>query len=246
MTTLVTPAVPGPGGEHYPRQPAPGLPPGRPPGMLPGSVPPGPPSRAPRRGWWRRNAVWLLLLPLAVVVAAGASSFRVWAFWWPTGLHEEVDRVAQGGVAHLTSEYLDLWSTVPGRAGTTVVREVDVTVTGVEQVTALPAPLYGDPTPIPEGSAAYAVRLHLAAEPQTDLLGCQVVLVADDGTRYGEDTSDALTGTLNRCLPADAEDSLSVEPAWDVTSYVLVDPGVTVAEVWLAFGGPEYVTIDLP
>ncbi|MCP2264912.1 hypothetical protein ACFQHV_10535 [Promicromonospora thailandica] len=241
MTTLVTPAVPGPGGEQDER-PAPSLPPG----MLPGTIPPSPPPQAARAGWWRRNVVWLVLLPVAVVVAAGASSFRVWAFWWPTGLHHEVDRVTQGGVAHYAGEYYDLGLSLPERANTDVLREVDMTVTNVEQVATLPAPQFGDPVEVPDGSVAYQVQLQLAAEPQTDLSGCQIVLVADDGTRYGEDTSDLLLGSVYRCLPPDAEDSLSVQPSWDVTSYVLVDADATITQVWLAFGGPEYVRTDLP
>lgn len=244
MTTLVTPAVPGPGqgtGDGTP----PGAAPSLRPGMLPGMIPPD--ARVPRRrrSWGRRNAVWLVLLPIAIVAAAGASSFRVWAFWWPVGLHHEVERVAVGQPAHLAGEYYDLGLDVPERADTTVLREVDATVTGVEQVDALPAPSYGDPPPIPEGSVAYEVRVHFAAEPKTDLSLCQITLVAEDGTRYGESTTDVL-GSSNRCSTPDAEGFVSEEPEWDVTSFVLADPGAEITQVRLGFGGPEYVTFDLP
>lgn len=244
MTTLVTPAVPGPD-QGAPWGAAPGAPASVRPGMLPGMVPPDIPAPVRRKGWWRRNAVWLVLLPVAILAAAGASSFRVWAYWWPTGLHHEVDRVALGEPAHLAGEYYDLGLDVPERANTDVLREIDATVTGVEQVERLPAPAYGDPVAIPDGSVAYEVGVHFAAEPQTDLSLCQIVLVAEDGTRYGESATDVL-GSSNRCSTPDAEGFVSEEPEWDVTSFVLADPDAVITEVRLGFGGPEYVTIDLP
>lgn len=239
MTTLVTPAAdPGPG---MPQGAAPSLRPG----MLPGMIPPGlPPVPVRRKGWWRRNAVWLVLLPVAIATAAGASSFRVWAFWWPNGLHHEVDRVAAGGTAHLADEYLDLGIDVPERANTIVQREISVALTGVEQVDQLPPPAYGDPVPIPDGSVVYEVRMHFAAELQTDVSGCRIILVAEDGTRYGESTTNLL-GNFYSCAAPGAESNISDQPEWDVASYVLADPDAEITQVRLAFGGPEYVTIDL-
>jgi hypothetical protein len=210
--------------------------------MLPPDTPPTP----RRRGWWRRNIVWLVLLPIAVAVAAGASSFRVWAFWWPVGLHLEVDRVAVGERAHLEGEYYDTFGLdVPERAQTTVLRKIDATVTSVEQVDQLPAPEYGDPAVIPDGSVAYAVQVHFAAELQTDLSLCQIMLVSEEGTRYGESSTDVL-GSSNRCSLPDAEGFVSEQPEWDVTTYVLADPDARITQVRLGFGGPEYVTFDLP
>jgi hypothetical protein len=213
--------------------------------MLPGSVPPDTPAPAPRKSWGRRNAVWLVLLPVAIAAAAGASSFRVWAYWWPTGLHHEVDRVNVGEPAHLAGEYYDLGFDVPERANTTVLREIDATVTGIERVERLPPPSYGDPVPIPDGSVAYEVRVHFAAEPKTDVALCQIILVAEDGTRYGESTPDVL-GSSNRCSTPDAEGFVSEQPEWDVSSFVLADPDAEITQVRLGFGGPEYVTVDLP
>lgn len=239
MTTLVTPAVPDPG-QGMPQGMAPSLRPG----MLPGMIPPDVPVPARRRGWWRRNAVWLVLLPVAIVVAAGASSFRVWTFWWPVGLHHEVDRVAAGEPAHLADEYIDTGIEVPERANTTVQREIAVTLTGVEQVDQLPPPVYGDPVPIPDGSVAYEVQTHFAAELQTDLSGCRIILVAEDGTRYGESTTNLL-GAFYPCAAPGAESNISDQPEWDVKSYLLVDPDAEITQVRLAFGGPGYATIDL-
>lgn len=243
MTTLVTPAGPGPEtGSGMP----PGAAPSLRPGMLPGMIPPDTPVPRPRTSWGRRNAVWLVLLPIAIAVAAGASSFRVWAFWWPVGLHHEVDRVAVGEPAHLAGEYYDAFGfDVPERAQTYVLREVDATVTDVAQVDELPAPGYGEPVPIPDGSVAYEVRMHFAAEPQTDLSLCQIMLVSEDGTRYGESSTDVL-GSSNRCSPPGAEGFVSEQPEWDVTSYVLADAHAEITEVRLGFGGPEYVTFELP
>ncbi|WP_036968567.1 hypothetical protein [Promicromonospora kroppenstedtii] len=244
MTTLVTPAVPGPGQDPYPSLP-PGGAPSLQPGLLPGSLPPDVPAAGRPRGWWRRNAVWLVLLPIAVVVTTAASSFRVWAFWWPDGVHYESQRVALGEPAHLASEYLDMGFDVPERANTYVLRELDVTVTGVEQVDELPEPAYGMPVEIPEGSVAYEVRLHFAAELRTDLSLCTIALVSDDGTRYGEASPDVL-GNSNRCLPDGADGFVSEQPEWDVSSFVLVDPDATIEQVRLSFGGPDYLAVELP
>ena len=73
----------------------------------------------------------------------------------------------------------DLGFDVPERANKTVLREIDMTVTGVEPVDELPPPEYGDAPPIPDGSVAYEVRLHFAAALQTDLSLCQIILVAE-------------------------------------------------------------------
>lgn len=202
------------------------------------------PSTRPR-GWWRRNIVWLVLLPVAVVAAAGASSFRVWAYWWPVGSHHEVDRVALGEPAHLAGEYLDLGLDVPEREGTTVSRAVDATVTGIEQVAELPPSTWGDSVPVPDGAVAYAVQVRFAAEPQTDLSGCRILLLSDDGTRYGESTTDMLENVY-RCLPPETDGAVSKQPEWDVTSYVFADADATITQARLAFDGPQYVTIDLP
>lgn len=204
----------------------------------------GRPGQEARPGWWRRNGMWLALLPVAVVVAAVASSFRIWAWWWPDGLHHEVDHAAVGEIAHFVGDYYDSGYYAPERAETWVRREVDVSVTSVEQVDELPDHSYLGPIPVPDGSAAQLVHLHLAAELRTDLSVCQIVLVAADGTRYGENTTDVLGGS-NRCAPPDAENPISTEPAWDVTSHVLVDEGTEITEVRVGFGGPHYVTIDL-
>lgn len=240
MTTLVTPAVPGPD-----QGTPPGAAPSLRPGMLPGMIPPDAQVPRPRRSWGRRNAVWLVLLPVAIVVAAVASSFRVWAFWWPVGLHHEVDRVALGEPAHLAGEYYDMGLDVPERAQTTVLREIDATVTSVEQVAELPAPTYGDPVPVPDGSVVYEVRVQFAAELRTDLSLCQITLVAEDGTRYGDSATDVL-GSSNRCSTPDAEGFVSEEPEWEVTSFVLADAHAEITQVRLGFGGPEYVTFELP
>jgi hypothetical protein len=207
-------------------------------------IPPDVPAPPRRKGWWRRNIVWLVLLPVAIVAAAGASSFRVWSFWWPVGLHVEVDRVAMGEPAHLAGEYYDLGLDVPERANTYVLREIDATVTSVEQVDELPAPSWGDPVVIPDGSVVYEVQVHFAAEPQTDLSLCQITLVSDDGTRYGDSATDVL-GSSNRCSTPEAAGFVSEQPEWDVTSYVLADPDEEITQVRLGFGGPEYVTVDL-
>lgn len=228
-------------------RPVPGL--GVPHGALPDSVlgpddvaaPPG----GARPGWWRRNAPWLGLLPVAALLAAGASTFRVWAFWWPDGLHQELDRASVGETVRFSQEFLKFWPEDPQDPQTWVLREVDASVTGVREVAAFPLPDFGDPVPVPDGSTAYLVDLHLSAPLRTDLNGCQIILVAADGTRYGDDATDVL-GSSNRCLPPDADDFLSTQPEWDVTSPVLTDADAEITEVWLGFGGPGYVVFERP
>ncbi|WP_125773762.1 hypothetical protein [Antribacter gilvus] len=196
-------------------------------------------------GWWRRNAVWLVLLPVALVVAAGASSFRIWAFWWPNGLHHEIQHVGAGETARHSEEYYDVGFQVPERANTWVQRDVEVEVLSVTRVDELPEPDYGDPVPVPDGAVPYLVSLRLAAVPRTDLALCTIVLLGDDGARYGEKSPDVL-GSSNRCLPPDADDPLSTEPEWSITSPILVDEDAVITEVRFGFGGPGYVTFDVP
>ncbi|GAA1849245.1 hypothetical protein GCM10009751_01890 [Myceligenerans crystallogenes] len=195
--------------------------------------------------------MWLLVLPLVVALAAAAWSFRfVNIYRHSMGPVERVDDAGPGEVAHFAEDYFDaLGLDDPALANTWVHREVDVRVLGVEPVEQVrPAPT-ADVTAIPQGAAAWRVDLELAAEPGTDLLGCDVILVTPDGTRYGDDGafgSDPL-GHDTPCLPADDYESVAPEAGtWKVSTVVLTREGETVETIWFTFGGGRYVTLAAP
>lgn len=203
------------------------------------------------RGWWRRNALWLLLLPVVVAAAAAASSLRLVNLWWPTQLIERVDAVGGDETARFVGEYYDLGLDDPARANTWVTREVEVRVLGVEQVNSLPDTVLSEVDRIPDGSAAWRVDLELTAEPGTDLTGCQVVLVTPDGTRYGDaGRSGVRTDPLGQgspCLPEDSLDAVAPEAGtWESSTVLLTRVADEPEQVWLAFGTPHYVTLDVP
>ncbi|MBE1878668.1 hypothetical protein [Myceligenerans pegani] len=203
------------------------------------------------RGWWRRNAIWLAVLPLMVAAAAAAWSFRLMNLWWPTELVERVDSVGAGETAHFVGDYYDLGLTDPALANTWVTREVDVRVLDVREVDGLPQSVLAEIDRIPDGAAAWRVELELTAEPGTDLGLCQVMLVTSDGTRYGE-ASKAGTrpdplGQGNPCMPPDSMDSIAPEAGtWQVSTVLLTRAGDTPDEIWFSFGNPHYVTLDVP
>lgn len=201
------------------------------------------------RGWWRRNAVWLVILPLVIAAAAAAWSFRLVNLWWYTDLVDQVDSVGAGETAHFVGEYYDLGLDDPARANTWVTREVDVRVLDVQAVESLPQSVIAEIDTIPDGSAAWRIDLELTAEPGTDLGLCQVILVASDGTRYGEHglrARDPL-GQGNPCTPPDAMDSVAPEAGtWQASTVLLTRADDTPDEIWLAFGNPHYVTLDVP
>ncbi|RPF23026.1 hypothetical protein [Myceligenerans xiligouense] len=203
------------------------------------------------RGWWRRNAVWLAILPLMIAAAAAAWSFRLVNLWWPTELVDRVDSVGAGQTAHFVGEYFDLGLNDPALANTWVTREVDVRVLDVRTVEGLPQSVVAQIDRVPDGSAAWRVDLDLTAEPGTDLGSCQVMLVTSDGTRYGgRGTSGTALDPLgqgNPCMPPDALDSIAPDAGtWQASTVVLTRAGDTPDEVWLSFGSPHYVTLDVP
>ncbi|MBO0608961.1 hypothetical protein [Myceligenerans salitolerans] len=200
------------------------------------------------RGWWRRNGVWLAVLPLLIAAAAAAWSFRLVNLWWPTELVDEVDRADVGETARFVGEYYDLGLVDPGLANTWVTREVDVRVLDVRTAEGLPRSVVAQIDRVPDGSTAWRVELELTAEPGTDLGSCQVILLTADGTRYGErGTGSDPLGQGNPCMPPDSLDSVAPEDGtWQTSTVVLTRAGDTPDEVWLSFGSPHYVTLDLP
>ncbi|MBL0886846.1 hypothetical protein [Myceligenerans indicum] len=200
------------------------------------------------RGWWRRNGVWLAVLPLAIAAAAVSWSFRLVNLWWPTELVHEADSAGAGGTAHYAGEYYDLGFDDPSLANTWVTREVDVQVLAVRPVEGLPRSVTAEIDSVPDGSAAWRIDLELAAAPGTALGSCQVMLVSSDGTRYGEGgaTNDPL-GQGNPCVPEDAPDALAPDAGtWQTSTVLLTRAGDTPEEVWFSFGSPDYVTLAVP
>ena len=186
--------------------------------------------------WLRRNRWWLLVLPLAFALMIAASSGRLKRWWWDMDLHGPMDRAAAGAWAHWHDAY-DKYD------GTHVVRDFQVRVTGLDKADGAPQQ-YGDPVPVPKGSEGLQPRLEFR-NASGDLAGCDVWLVADDGTRYGDADSDAL-GQYDPCLPYDKDDD-EIGSSWTAAPVVPVDPGAKITQVWVKFPGKAtYLQLDLP
>lgn len=201
-----------------------------------------------RRGWWRWNIGWLLMLPVVAVATLAVSSHRLVNLWQYQNPVQRVDAVGPGGTAHFEGEYFDLGLTDPDLENTWVDREVDVALLAVEPADALPDSLVSTVTTIPDGAEAWRVDLELSAEPGTDMGLCQVVLVATDGTRYGEggQMNDPLSQG-NPCLPPDSLESVAPDSGtWQASTMLLTREDSTFEEVWFSFGYPHYVVLDVP
>lgn len=178
--------------------------------------------------WWRRNGLWLVALPCAVAAMLAASSSRVETFWWQSGLHHELDHAAPGGAATYRGTFTDI-------DGVVISQEATLRVLGIA-----PADNTLEGDLVPTGSAAYRVDLELSAPADTDLAGCDVILVSADGARYGD-------GLFDPCVPED-DDLETVRPpsdTWEASTVVLTDAEAEPVEVWVAFIGWSYVRLDL-
>lgn len=178
--------------------------------------------------WWRRNGLWLVALPCAVAAMLAASSSRVETFWWQSGLHHELDHATTGDAATYQDTFTDL-------EGVEISQEATVRVVDV-----VPADSTLEGDLVPTGSAAYRVDLEFSAPADTDLAGCDVILMGADGARYGDRLFDP-------CVPED-DDVLTVRPpsdTWEASTVVVTDAEAELDEVWVAFIGWSYVRLDL-
>jgi hypothetical protein len=119
--------------------------------------------------WWRRNRWALAALPLVLLLAAGAGSYRIWSFWSPYELTEPVEG--------RSGEPVRFTHTLEDAEGSYT---VDLTVTAADPVVDDHF-TDGDGLmhyfPRDEGSRVWRTDLTVSADPGTPLTGCQVRLV---------------------------------------------------------------------
>ena len=144
----------------------------------------------------RRNRKALLLLPVAVIAAVLASSSRIDDYWWSKGLHDAAE-ANSSGVVHFSDEYDDGYLSYPIAA--------DIALQTVEPVTTIESHL-GKPEPVkvPEGAMVWRVGLRIKADPDVVLIGCQVAILDDKGTRYDAESRqfDSLgSRPIHQCVP---------------------------------------------
>lgn len=183
--------------------------------------------------WWTRNRAWLIALPLVLALLALATSSRYFGSWRHQAYREQVVEAAPGEAVEVDLSLGD------GRERFTV------ELAGVEDRDTVPS-RWGDPEPLPEGLAGWVVTLDFSEAVQDDIASCNVILVGEDGTRYGEESSDPW-GQLSPCAPED--DDLDEEAtSWTATPFVVAPEGAEITEVWLSYDltRKKYAVLRLP
>lgn len=205
-----------------------------------------------RRSWWRRNRLWLALLVPLLVVALGASSFRLATLYLPWEWSRPT--VAEGSSGVLRQTYVEL-------DGETRDREVRVSVVAVTPHTTL-----GDARAV-DGAVLWNVELELSAAPDQFLSGCEVEVQDADGDRYdfrsglgpAEEGGMFLPPVLVLCVPEDAPGP-TVEPltgelipspverpgSWRQEVLIAIPEGVEPDAVRIGWHQPEYLVLDVP
>lgn len=203
-------------------------------------------------GWWRRNRWGLVALPVAVVAALAASSYRVEAQWW---LEKPRDLVhaEQGEWVTFSSSQYDRNGDLPF--------SVRVRLEGVRPAEELFGPISEDyELEPPAGVQAVAVDLELSAPPDVPLTTCDLVVRDTDGTEYDYQISSPSieNQATSPCVPPDARgpelDLIEgLDPdigprrpdVWTVSPVVMLPEGVEVASVLLSWGPPDGLLITV-
>lgn len=142
--------------------------------------------------WWRRNRVGLVVLPVALAAAVAASSNRVEERWWLAEARD-LTEADQGSWAELEANQYDRTGDVPF--------EVRVRLDDIGQAD---QPFGDGEVNVPDGAMAVAVHLTLAADPDTPLTGCTLLLRGDDGTTYGyQSSTPSVSQPPSPCVPPD-------------------------------------------
>ncbi|WP_125773770.1 hypothetical protein [Antribacter gilvus] len=190
--------------------------------------------------WWRRNRVWLVLVPVAVVAGLGASSYRLQDFWWEADLRHRLAHAAPGDPARYTDSYEDPFTFE------TVTTDFRVRLEGLSPATLVPR-WNDDPLPVPEGSDGYRVTLAFERAGESNLYGCQVILVDTDGNRYGD--GDPFR-QMPQCHPAGDDGSVELETPrtpWSAAPVVVTAAGAEITQVWVTMDGSNrYVSLEVP
>lgn len=198
-------------------------------------------------GWWRRNRWGLVALPVTVVAALAAGSYRVETYWW-LEKPRDLQHAERGEWVTFSAAQYDRTGDVPFT--------VRVRLDGVRPAD---APFGADdPLEPPAGVRAVAVDLSLAAAPDVPLTGCELVVRDASGTEYGyESASPSITQASSPCVPPEARgpdldliegldpDTGPRRPGeWSVSPVVLLPDGVEVTEVLLSWGPPDGLLIS--
>lgn len=209
---------------------------------------------ATRTGWWRRNRLGLVLLPVAIVAALAGNAQRLQTLWWEEGLRSP-QRPDASGVVRFVDEYDDghhRWPITPA-----------LSVVSVEPADTLPG-YQGrrEPLTLPTDGMLWKVTLHVEADPSLILTGCTLALVDAEGTRW-ESGSRAFTSEgrepASPCTPADrpgpswlpgqespVTDEGEERPArYDVDSYVVTVAGARPDEVWVWWDRPTFAALPV-
>jgi hypothetical protein len=209
------------------------------------------PSRLSRPG--RRTALTVAAIPLALVLALGASSQRLVDRWWPTFPNERLSSASDGSVR--LSDTLD---DAKGRHP----RVVTMKYVSLERVRDYQE-ADGAKTlsaQVPAGQAMWRLTIHFTADPQT-VLGACVVQVRDAGGRqYSPGVGDAVDGVseFTSCTPPGASGpmaSLAADeaaqeldprpPEYDRRYHLLMPVDVQPDNVRVWFDTPRYAEFDV-
>jgi hypothetical protein len=197
-------------------------------------------------GWLARNRWGLGLLPLALVLAMGASSDRVKTYFWDSDLHEPLV-TAQGE----WRSYSEPYTLDDGEHTMSLKARLDSVAPLTAQQAAGPYSYE-----LPDGTTAVQVELSIQADPGTPLTGCSMALRDGDGNQYTYQATDVAGGQpTSSCVPADTPGpntalgqlsepdpdqkprpaQYTVKPIW------VIPAGVKITEVDLWWTIPKYV-----
>ncbi|WP_193614827.1 hypothetical protein [Nocardioides lijunqiniae] len=192
---------------------------------------------------------WLLVLPVALVLALLATASRLQVFWWPEQQHD-VTTGRQGEPVEVS----DRWEDADGDE-----RRRELSVTLLEVVSATQVEGFSGPETLEPvaGSAVWEVRLRLDADPDVPLSGCRLSIV-DTDDREATAMSAQLGETLlpgPACEPEDragprydgtpVEGALPRPPSYDVSVLVVTDDEAVPDRVRLWWEAPDVTEIRL-
>lgn len=204
--------------------------------------------------WARRNRVGLALLPVAVLAALAGNAQRLQTLWWENDLRAP-QRPDAAGVVRFVDEYDDGHRRYPITPALSLV--------SVERATTVPG-YDGTPEPVTlaSGGALWKVVLHVEADPQLILGGCQVALVDAAGTRWQNRSNAYISKGAeppSGCVPADrpgpswslVDDAPTTEEgeerpaAYDVASWVVTEQDAAPTEVFVWWDEPRFAALPI-
>lgn len=180
--------------------------------------------------WWRRNRGWLVAAPLALALMVAASSYRVKPHWW----ERDTRRVA--GTADV-GQWLEWSNTAEGFDGTFQTWHFRVRVTALEPVDEVALGNQG-PGPVPDGSDAWRVSLEIDPIEVDGTPPCELVLVGDDGVRYGGRETRQQSIACSKLSTGEEE---GPGDHYRTHTVLVVDEGAEITQVWLGIPYREWL-----